>query len=100
MSLAAVVLVACEDPGPTDTQAQLTLNGIPVLCAPVFEEDVCLARAESGVISLNPGHPAIRSIEVTCNAERCDEDEGAGQVRIFFTDGTHVFIEIGFGRTT
>ena len=101
LAASAVLVAACEEPAPTvnPTQAALTLDGVPVLCAPVIKQNVCLARAEVGMESLSPGHPPVRSIQVTCDADRCEEDEGAGQVRVFFTDGTHEFVDIAFGRT-
>jgi hypothetical protein len=99
--LVAVLLAACEAPAPTatPTDSAVTLDGIPVQCAPMMERDVCLARAEVGTRGLTPGHPPLRSIQVTCNAALCDEDEGAGQIRIFFVDGTHEFSDFAFGHT-
>lgn len=43
---------------------------------------------------------AMTRINVTCDAERCTEDEGAGQVIVLFADGTREIVDIGFGRTT
>ena len=100
LAASAVLVVACEEPAPSvsPTQSALTLDGVPVLCPPVIKQNVCLARAEVGMESLSPGHPPVRSIQVTCDADRCDEDEGAGQVRVF-THGTREFVDIAFGRT-
>jgi hypothetical protein len=86
----AVLVAACES---------LSLGGIPVTCEPEIDEDACLLRAETGLTSLAAEQPRATQINVTCDAEKCDEDEGAGQVIIVFADGTREVVDIGFGRT-
>lgn len=75
------------------------LDGAPVACAQEMGTKICLARARTGILSLPPEHPPVSTIEVTCDAEQCDEDKGAGQVIISFADGSREVVDIGFGRT-
>ena len=77
----------------------MTVGGFPVACAPEMQEDECRVRADVGLQSLSEGHPAVSRITVTCSADRCDGDEGQGQVLVHFVDGTREVIDIGFGRT-
>ena len=101
LAAAIAVLVAACVPAdiPTPTETGPTVRGFPLACAPAVEADECLERADVGLRSLVEGHPPVSRITVTCAAERCDEDEGVGQVLIHFTDGTREVVDIGFGVT-
>lgn len=79
--------------------ATLSIDGVPLTCDPGLREEECLARAETGLTSLTPGHPPPSAVHVTCEATRCDADGGAGVVTVQFSDGTNETVDIGFGRT-
>jgi hypothetical protein len=76
-----------------------TVNGVPYDCPARMSEAECIRRGQASLISLEGPHPPVTLIELTCDAARCDEDEGAGQVIIHFADGTEEVIDIGFGHT-
>ncbi len=99
--LAAVLVGGCGPPAETARPTDLPPNvgGVPVACAPDIERDACVSRAATGMASLSPDHPPASRITVTCDADRCDEDEGAGQVIVHFADGSREVVDIGFGRT-
>lgn len=77
----------------------MTLDGVPVACADGMRPEDCFTRARTGMLSLSPEHPPVSRITVTCDAERCDADEGSGQVIVQFADGSREAVDIGFGRT-
>ncbi len=97
----ALLFTACDSPDVTSTPSATPLNvgGVPVSCAPQLEADDCLDRAQTGILSLPSEHPEVTSLTVTCDADRCDRDEGVGRVIVRFADGTHEVIDIGFGHT-
>ncbi len=102
VALLAVVLISgCGPPAKTAPPTDLppSIGGVPVTCAPDIERDACLSRAATGMASLSPDYPPASRITVTCGADRCDEDEGAGEVIVHFADGSREVVDIGFGRT-
>ena len=87
--------------GTVNPTAGVSLDGVPVVCGDNLVLAECRSRADVALNhSLEPPHPPVVRIVVTCDAERCDEDEGSGQVIVHFNDGTRYVVDIGFGRTT
>lgn len=86
--LVLAILAACE----------VNISGTPVSCQDIGEVH-CLERAQTGLLSLPDDHPPVTRITVTCDAEKCDDDEGHGRVILTFGDGTEEIVDIGFGRT-
>ncbi len=86
----SVLLAACVG---------LKIDGVPVMCGQRLAQDECLARAETGLLSLPAEHPAVVGLEVTCDATICDDDKGAGRVIVQYADGTQEVVDIAFGRT-
>lgn len=76
------------------------VDGLPLECQGNIQRPECIDRATSALThSLPSGHPPVARVVVTCDAAVCDEDQGAGQVIVHYTNGEQEVIDFGSGHT-